>query len=110
MGPVELQFIKKHKFSWSQQMSIAFAIIWGDGHGYLIKWIVEVLERVLAAKQEIVLTTDGGINGDEDEDDENGNVRVRRFGRPSDEAISKFTQFGTFHSVRFKILLITTKE
>ncbi|KAE8543703.1 topoisomerase 1-associated factor 1 [Cryptococcus gattii VGV] len=93
MGPVELQFIKKHKFSWSQQMSIAFAIIWGDGHGYLIKWIVEILEQVLAAKQEIVLTTDGGINGDEDEEDEDGNVRVRRFGRPSDEAISKFTQF-----------------
>ncbi|AAW44173.2 conserved hypothetical protein [Cryptococcus deneoformans JEC21] len=93
MGPVELQFIKKHKFSWSQQMSIAFAIIWGDGHGYLIKWIVEVLEQVLAAKQEIVLTTDGGINGDEDEEDEDGNARVRRFGRPSDEAISKFTQF-----------------
>ncbi|KIR40249.1 topoisomerase 1-associated factor 1 [Cryptococcus deuterogattii 99/473] len=93
IGPVELQFIKKHKFSWSQQMSIAFAIIWGDGHGYLIKWIVEVLEQALAAKQEIVLTTDGGINGDEDEEDEDGNVRVRRFGRPSDEAISKFTQF-----------------
>lgn len=107
---MELQFIKKHKFSWSQQMSIAFAIIWGDGHGYLIRWIVEVLEQVLAAKQEIVLTTDGGINGDEDEEDEDGNVRVRRFGRPSDEAISKFTHFGTFHSVRFKIPLITTKE
>ncbi|OXG18463.1 topoisomerase 1-associated factor 1, partial [Cryptococcus neoformans Tu259-1] len=93
MGPVELQFIKKYKFSWSQQMSIAFAIIWGDGHGHLIKWIIEILEQVLAAKQEIVLTTDGGINGDEDEHDEDGNVRVRRFGRPSDEAISKFTQF-----------------
>ncbi|KIY30807.1 topoisomerase 1-associated factor 1 [Cryptococcus gattii E566] len=76
-----------------EKMSIAFAIIWGDGHGYLIKWIVEILEQVLAAKQEIVLTTDGGINGDEDEEDEDGNVRVRRFGRPSDEAISKFTQF-----------------
>lgn len=107
---MELQFIKKHKFSWSQQMSIAFAIIWGDGHGYLIRWIVEVLEQVLAAKQEIVLTTDGGINGDEDEEDEDGNVRVRRFGRPSDEAISKFTHFGMFHSVRFKIPLIMTKE
>lgn len=108
MGPVELQFIKKYKFSWSQQMSIAFAIIWGDGHGHLIKWIIEILEQVLAAKQEIVLTTDGGINGDEDEHDEDGNVRVRRFGRPSDEAISKFTQFGM--SIHFQNPLATTKQ
>lgn len=108
MGPVELQFIKKYKFSWSQQMSIAFAIIWGDGHGYLIKWIIEVLEQALAAKQEIVLTTDGGINGDEDEHDEDGSVRVRRFGRPSDEAISKFTQFGM--SIHFQSPLATTKQ
>ncbi|ODO06093.1 topoisomerase 1-associated factor 1 [Cryptococcus wingfieldii CBS 7118] len=90
MGPAELAFVKKHNLSWSKQMSVVFAILHEAGQGYLIKWIIGVLEEVLAARQEIVLATDGGMDVDEDED---GNVRARNFGGPSEEAKSKFVQY-----------------
>ncbi|ODO09506.1 topoisomerase 1-associated factor 1 [Cryptococcus amylolentus CBS 6273] len=90
MGPAELAFVKKHNLSWSKQMSVVFAILHEAGQGYLIKWIISVLEEVLAARQEIVLATDGGMDVDKDED---GNVRARNFGGPSEEAKSKFVRY-----------------
>ncbi|WVO15560.1 hypothetical protein L204_103220 [Cryptococcus depauperatus] len=83
IGPAELQFIRKHNLSWSQQVGIVFTILCDDGLNHLIKWIVEVLEQVHAARQEVVLMTDGGF--EEGNGPQNGVV--------SDEAIRKFTQF-----------------
>lgn len=94
-APAELEFVKKKNLSWSDQMATVIAMLLKAEHRDWIEWIVELLELVLAARTEIVLSTDGpeGMNGngDADEDDED---RLRNFAGPSAEAREKFTQFG----------------
>ena len=94
-APAELEFVKKKNLSWSDQMATVIAMLIQAEHRDWIEWTIELLELVLAARTEIVLSTDGpeGMNGDNDEEDEE-EQRPRNFAGPSAEARDKFTQFG----------------
>ncbi|WVW79467.1 hypothetical protein I302_101436 [Kwoniella bestiolae CBS 10118] len=95
MGQAEIEFKKNKKLSWSKQMEITVAILLKEDHEDWIKWIIEVLEEVLAARTEVVIATDGedaALRGHDDSDDED-EVRPRNFAGPSKEAIEKFAQY-----------------
>lgn len=93
-GPVDLLFKKNKNLSWSEQMGAVIAMLLQTEHRDWIEWIIEVLEVVLASRQEIVLSTDGEqALVPEDSDDEDEGV-VRKFGGPSKEAIEKFQRHG----------------
>lgn len=113
MGPAELEFKKKHKLSWSQQMEVVVAVLLQAQHSAWIDWVIEVsllalhrhlswsvlivqvLEFALASRQEIIIAIDGmrGPRDGEEEaaEDERG---VRHIGAPSKEALDKFGAFG----------------
>ncbi|WVQ81137.1 hypothetical protein IAT38_003259 [Cryptococcus sp. DSM 104549] len=93
MGPAELQFKKNKKLTWSEQMGVLIAIFLNEEKEDLIQWIISCLEIALAAREEVVLAVDGGVDVDEDQEDEVGTRRPRNFGGPSDEAIAKFAQY-----------------
>lgn len=93
-APIDLIFKKNKNLSWSEQMGAVIAMLLQTDHKDWIEWIIEVLEVVLATRQEIVLTTDGEqalVPEDSDEEDED---RVRKFGGPSKEAQEKFGRYG----------------
>ncbi|OCF79113.1 topoisomerase 1-associated factor 1 [Kwoniella mangroviensis CBS 8886] len=96
MGQAEIEFKKNKKLSWSKQMEITVAILLKEEHEDWIKWIIEILEIVLAARTEVIISTDGedaalrqADDSDDDDDDERG---PRNFAGPSKEAVDKFTQ------------------
>ncbi|KAL7421129.1 Topoisomerase 1-associated factor 1 [Cryptotrichosporon argae] len=91
MGPAELEFVKNKKLSWSQQMGVVVAMLVKADHADWVRWIIEVLEVVLAARREIVLSVDGEIDlRAEDSDGERG---VRNFAGPSKAALERFARY-----------------
>nr|XP_018259274.1 topoisomerase 1-associated factor 1 [Kwoniella dejecticola CBS 10117]OBR81432.1 topoisomerase 1-associated factor 1 [Kwoniella dejecticola CBS 10117] len=94
MGQAEIEFKKNKKLSWSQQMEITVGILMKEEKSDWIKWIIEVLEIALAARTEIVISTDGtdAALRQADSDDEDDDQRVRDFSGPSKTAIDKFVQ------------------
>lgn len=74
-------------------MGSVVAMLLQAEHRNWIEWIIEVLEVVLAGRQEIVLSTDGqgGLVPDDSDEEENG--VVRNFAGPSKEAREKFEIF-----------------
>ena len=92
-APAELEFKKNKNLSWSDQMGTVIAMLLQAEHQNWIEWVIDMIELVLAARTEIVLSTDGtdDIMGDSDADDD---TRVRNFGGPSKAAQEKFEQFG----------------
>lgn len=92
-APAELEFKKNKNLSWSDQMGTVIAMLLQAEHQDWIEWVIDIIELVLAARTEIVLSTDGtdDMLGDSDADDD---VRVRSFGGPSKAAQEKLEQFG----------------
>ncbi|TXT09069.1 hypothetical protein VHUM_02543 [Vanrija humicola] len=90
LGPAELEFIKKHKLSWSQQMGVVVRMLVDADHEEWVRWIINILEIVLAARTEIVLSVDGERNTSAVDSD--GERATRDFSGPSADAIAKFAQ------------------
>ncbi|WOO84917.1 Topoisomerase 1-associated factor 1 [Vanrija pseudolonga] len=90
LGPAELEFIKKHKLSWSQQMGVVVKMLVDADHEEWVRWMINVLEIVLAARTEIVLSVDGERNLSVVDSD--GERATRDFSGPSADAIAKFAQ------------------
>lgn len=42
MGPAELEFKKKHRLSWSQQMEVVVAVLLQEQHSAWIEWVISV--------------------------------------------------------------------
>ena len=98
-APAELEFKKNKNLSWSDQMGTVIAMLLHAEHQDWIQWIIEIIELVLAARTEIVLSTDGdGAMGDSDADDDE---RVRNFAGPSVAALEKFERYGMWCLVAY---------
>ncbi|KZO99089.1 timeless-domain-containing protein [Calocera viscosa TUFC12733] len=89
-GPREV--LVKGTYSWSEQLGIAMACLEEDGHRDLVDWVRELLVLTVAERQAIVAMTDPPETLDPQEEMDDDEVRQRRSG-PSEEAISKFTDF-----------------
>jgi replication fork protection complex subunit Tof1/Swi1 len=107
----DLEFVKNKKLSWGDQMSVIVGMLVENGDEQLVEWIIDVsrsahywqyhhrielknqvISMALAAREEIVLSTDGeALRPTEMEDDEDA---VRNFAGPSEEATEKFQQHG----------------
>lgn len=74
-------------------MGTVIAMLLQAEHRDWIEWIIEVIELVLAARTEIVLSTDEP-NGAMDDSDTEDYGRVRNFSGPSKAAQEKFEQYG----------------
>lgn len=48
MGPAELEFKKKHKLSWSQQMEVVVAVLLQAQQSAWIDWVIEVRQYLKA--------------------------------------------------------------
>ena len=116
----ELEFVKKKNLSWSQQMEVVIGVLFKDGKQALVEWIVEVslkalrlskvylqtadiwqnLEIALAARTEIVLSTDGPPVMPTDDLDGEDDVEIdigERLAGPSKDAMARFSPHGTSH-------------
>jgi replication fork protection complex subunit Tof1/Swi1 len=92
-APAELEFVKNKNLSWSDQVATVIAMLLKAEHRDWVEWAIEGLELVLAARTEIVLSTDGpdGMSRPGEDEDED---RPSNFAAPSVEAREKFAQFG----------------
>ncbi|KAI9636791.1 topoisomerase 1-associated factor 1 [Dioszegia hungarica] len=89
-GMADLEFVKNKKLSWGDQMSVIVSMLVENGDEQLVEWVIDVISVALAAREEIVLSTDGEpLRPTEMEDDPDA---VRKFGGPSEEALEKFTR------------------
>lgn len=46
MGPPELEFVKKHNLSWSDQMAVAVRMLLDADHEEWIHWVITVSHAV----------------------------------------------------------------
>lgn len=101
MGPPELEFIKKNKLSWSDQMAVAIRFLLDADHEEWVRWVITVLEIALAFRNEVVFAVDGDVAlVSHDSDDEDV---IRNLSGPSKDAQEKFTPHGKLKCLNFEL-------
>ncbi|CAK9781717.1 hypothetical protein CC85DRAFT_324759 [Cutaneotrichosporon oleaginosum] len=107
MGPPELEFIKKNKLSWSDQMAVAIRMLLDANHEEWVRWIISTLEIALAGRLQVVFNVDGDRLRGDDSDDDDG---VRHLAGPSKEAQDKFERYDLDADTQERRKAVTTDQ
>lgn len=86
--------IKDQGLTLTQELGIAVAVLLESGKMGLVTWVVELLNDVAAARQEIILNTDGAQEIPLDQTDDEIRAHANKKVEASKEARDKFTDYG----------------